>query len=46
MKTTEKKKLRLSEFLKQRINNSESIIGGSSGPIDRDKVKKPDCRYK
>jgi len=42
--TTEKKTTRLSKFLIQKISNSESITGGVSGPIDRDKVKKPDCR--
>lgn len=42
--TTEKKTSRLSKFLIQKIRNSESISGGASGPIDRDKVKRPDCR--
>lgn len=42
--TTEKKTSRLSKFLKQKISNSESITGGVSGPIDRDKVKKPENR--
>lgn len=42
MKTTSKKTPKeLSKFLKNKINNSESITGGTSGPIDRDKIKVP-----
>jgi len=45
MKTASKKTPNaLSKFLKNKINNSESITGGTSGPIDRDKIKVPKRR--
>jgi hypothetical protein len=34
----------LSKFLKKKIINSESITGGTNGPIDRDKIKIPTRR--
>ncbi|MFB9058054.1 hypothetical protein ACFFU9_15020 [Mariniflexile ostreae] len=42
MKTTSLKKVSsINEFLKKKIKNTESIVGGGGGgAIDRDKIKK------
>lgn len=43
-KVSQKQSKSLNSFLKKEIKQPETIFGGSKGPIDRDKIKRPSRR--